>query len=170
MTNRMRCTLALLLAMPVSALALCVGCSCSADVGTTNVSFGTYDPFGANLDVTGNVRVTCSGLVTLLPHDIPYTIQLDKGSYAASFNPRQMASGAYRLNYNLYADSARGTIWGDGTGGTSTVPGTVQLPALGIIVTRYMDNTVYGRIPGSQTTVHAGSYIDTITVTVTYTP
>ena len=44
-------------------------------------------------------------------------IQLDKGG-APTFTPRQMRRSGEILSYNLYLDSTRSTIWGDGTGGT----------------------------------------------------
>ena len=47
------------------------------------------------------------------------------------------------LNYNLYLNSARTTVWGDGTGGTSVL--TVTLNAN---VTR--NQTVFSRVPARQ--------------------
>jgi len=69
-----------------------------------------------------------------------------------------MASGTNVLNYQLYSDSARSTIWGN-TVGTDTVTGSGTGLAL--------DHTVYGSIPAAQV-VPAGSYQDTITVTISY--
>lgn len=152
----------LLLTFPLSASALCVGCSCTA--AATAVAFGSYDPFGAAVNATGNVRVTCSALLNL--GTINYTIALDKGTYSAGFDPRQMGSGANRLNYNLYTSNSYGTIWGDGSPGTATVDGAITL--LILLSSVSADHPVYGQIPGSQTTTQVGSYSDTIFVTVTY--
>lgn len=77
-----------------------------------------------------------------------------------------MASGANHLNYDLYTNSTRTTIWGDGTGSTQVVADSLTVPAL--FGTSNKDNTVYGRIPGSQSTTRTGSYNDSITVTITY--
>jgi spore coat protein U-like protein len=153
MKNTIRGALALLvLAAPLHASALCtVLCACSAS--TTSVSFGVYNPLsGSPLDSTGNVRVTCGGVAGLL---VPYQIALGKG-----------ASGANRLNYDLYTDPAHASIWGDGINeGTQTVSGFITIILLGPTP---QDHTIYGRIPGGQTTVSPGSYSDAVVVTVTY--
>jgi spore coat protein U-like protein len=71
-----------------------------------------------------------------------------------------MTDGAsHNLGYGLYTTNAYGTIWGDGSGGTTTVAGTGNGAAQAV--------TVYGRIPPSQF-VAAGSYTDHVTVTVNY--
>lgn len=74
-------------------------------------------------------------------------------------------SGSNPLSYNLYTNSSRTTIWGDGTGGTSIISRNFILGLLGSIT---LTNNVYGRLPAGQTTAAVGSYGDTITVTVNY--
>lgn len=70
-----------------------------------------------------------------------------------------MTNGTNFLNYDLYTDSGHAIRWGNVSGSwvSGTVTGSAQLPALGIIVFRSADNTVYGRIPGSQATVQAAT-------------
>ena len=60
---------------------------------------------------------------------------------------------------NLYTSSSYNTIWGDGTGSTSTVNNTGS----GSNDT----STIYARISSGQS-IPNGSYSDTINVTVTY--
>jgi spore coat protein U-like protein len=149
--------------LPQSAWSSCLLTLCTCSVSATPVGFGVYDPFGSSpSDSSGTITVSCTGLV--LSVAVSYDILLNKGLYASSFLPRQMASGANRLNYNLYTDSARTIVWGDGTGGTSFVSDGYLLG----LFTVNRDYTVYGRIPASQTGVHTGDYSDTITVTVNY--
>jgi spore coat protein U-like protein len=69
-----------------------------------------------------------------------------------------MTSGGATVNYTLYSDSGRTTVWGT-TIGTNTVAATGSGAA--------QSYTVYGRIP-AQTTPAPGTYNDTVTVTVTY--
>ncbi|MDB5699793.1 MAG: Spore coat protein, partial [Alphaproteobacteria bacterium] len=69
-------------------------------------------------------------------------------------------SGANTLNYVLYKDSARTSIWGDGVAPTASITGTGTGAA--------QANTIYGRVPGSQGTVPIGSYADTVTVTISF--
>lgn len=152
----------LLLAASPHASALCT-LTCSCSVSTTPVAFGGYDPLsGSPQDATGNVRVTCGGVLGLL---VPFDIALDAGSFGAGLSPRQMASGANRLNYDLYTAAAHTVVWGDGSGASQMVAGSVTIILLG---GTSVDHPIYGRIPGGQSSVPPGSYGDTVTVTVTY--
>lgn len=149
-----------LLACAGPAAALCVLCSCSAS--TTAVAFGGYNPLsGSATDSSGNVRVTCGGALAV----VSYSVALSTGSYASNFSPRKMGSGANRLAYNLYTSAARSTIWGDGSGGSQEVADALTIVLLG---GTSADLPVYGRIPASQTSTPAGTYTDTVAVTVTY--
>jgi spore coat protein U-like protein len=117
---------------------------------TTSVNFGSYDSFdsGATLS-TGTVSVICDVVAT-------YSIGITAG-IAGSF-VRAMASGAHRLNYNLYTDSTRAVVWGDGSSGSARIGSSGTTGAV---------HTVYGRIPALQR-VPAGSYADLLTVTVEF--
>lgn len=146
------------LSFPFNAHALFNSCTIAAT--TAGVAFGSYNPFSAaNNDSTGHIDVTCTAV---LAGTGSYTIALNAGH--GSFANRQLMSGVNFLNYNVYADSARSQIWGDGIGGgTVMVSDTYNI--LLLPVTR--SYTVYGRIPGSQNKP-AGTYSDTLTITVTY--
>lgn len=124
-------------------------------------SFGVYAPFSAMpLDSAGSVTVTCEGLLGLL---VSYEVQLSTGS-SGSYAPRRLNGPGYQLDYNLYIDAARSSVWGDGSGGTTTVSDNYTLSVLFSVVRNY---TVYGRMPAGQN-VAPGSYTDTITVTINY--
>lgn len=112
-------------------------------VSTTSTAFGSYDVLLATpTDTTGNVRVTCGGL---LFYNYTVLVAICPG-YGSNINPRTMHLTDL-LNYYLYADAARTTVWGDGTSGTSTQ--TVNITGwLWTQTTR--DLPVYGRIPASQ--------------------
>jgi spore coat protein U-like protein len=81
-----------------------------------------------------------------------------------SFSNRQLRSGASLLRYNLYSDSARTQVWGDGSDGSTTVSDSLPLTTSSAI----RSYTIYGRIPNGQQMAEVGSYFDTITVIVTY--
>jgi spore coat protein U-like protein len=122
-------------------------------VTASTVSFGNYDTFsGAPLDATGEVNVTCDAAD-------PFTVKLDQGENSGgSFNPRVLGGAAgENIQYNLYVNSARQEIWGDGTGRTFVNTGTSNGSEIPL--------TVYGRIPARQN-VPVGSYSDTIKVIV----
>lgn len=123
-------------------------------ISTTAVAFGTYNVFSASPDsATGRVTYRCTA-----PRPPLVTIHLDKGG-APTFNPRQMLRGTEPLSYNLYLDSTRTTIWGDGTGGSQTY--TRSNPPLN----QNINVNVFGRIPAGQD-VSAGSYSATVTATI----
>lgn len=138
--------LALLLA-PGFAQAAC-------SVAPTPVAFGAYSPFNvAPTDTAGTLRVSCDTVT------VGYTVLLSAGS-AGSYSPRGLSGGGYTLSYNLYVDALRTVVWGDGSGGTTTVSGAFALPGA-------IDHTVYGRVSSGQN-VGAGAYTDTITVTLNF--
>lgn len=132
-------------------LTLTSGCAVSA----TDLNFGSAaTPIASNIDQVSTISATC----TLLT---PYTLALDAGTGSgASFATRKMTNGADTVNYSLYTDLLRTTVWGDGTGGSSTTSGN----GLGVLPVLH---TVYGRVPSGQN-VPANSYSDTVTVTLTY--
>ncbi len=139
--------IAVLLLVALPAMAACA-------ISTTGVNFGTYDVFAtAPRDWTGSVTYRCT--VTS-----PLMIILDKGG-ATTFNPRQMRNGSKALNYNLYLDASRTIIWGDGTGGTHVYTDPAPVKNQSVTV------TIFGRIPAGQD-VNAGSYSNTITVTINF--
>jgi len=115
-----------------------------------------------NVVPSGSVTVNCGGVAGLL---IPYRIDLGPG-VTGSYAARRMTSGANALTYNLYVDSNRLTVWGDGSAGTQSVNASVLLDVLGTAPPQ--TQWIYGRIQGSQTSTIPGSYTDTIGVTLTY--
>ncbi|MFZ3207867.1 MAG: spore coat U domain-containing protein [Geobacteraceae bacterium] len=131
-------------------------CAFSCKISTTPVNFGNYDVFtGAVQESTGTITVDCKN-----PEQKPLSviISIDKGS-SEGFNPRQMTSTmGDRLNYYLYTNPARTTIWGDGTGGSATVNDTLTKSAI-------LNVVIYGRIPAGQN-VSVGTYTDVLTATV----
>ncbi len=120
--------------------------ACTAS--TQAVSFGAYNTLSsAALDGVGTVSVSC---------DVSTSFSAALSAGSGTIDQRLMASGASQLGYNLYTDSARLFVWGDGVS-RSTVSATGTA----------VDLTVYGRIPAQQN-VTAGTYTDTVVVTVTY--
>jgi spore coat protein U-like protein len=127
----------------------------SCTISATSVSFGNYNVFnGTADDSTGTITFRCNA------SSFNISIALTKGA-SSTYNPRTMLKAAEALNYNLYRNSARTTIWGDGTGGTSTY--TNFNPPNNSNV----NLTVYGRIPAGQD-VSAGSYSDTVTAVINF--
>ena len=143
----------LFLATAPAAEARAATCGFTAVAG---VSFGAYDVFGPNVDSAGSLGYSCTGV---LPGDT-VVITLDIGG-GPSYTPRQMQSGPHRLNYNIYLDATRISIWGDGTGGSVLYGPLVPPEAVPVVV------PMYGRIPTGQDAM-IGTYTDTILVTMSF--
>jgi spore coat protein U-like protein len=154
---------ALLGAAPTAALASTASSTMSVTatvtanctVSTTALAFGNVDTTsGSNVDSTGSLSIRCT-------NGTAWAASAGVGSGSgASFANRRMTAGANLLNYNIYTTAARTVVWGDGTSSTATIPGTGTGNAQSV--------TVYGRVASGQTSVPAGAYADTISVTVTY--
>ena len=130
--------------------------SAACIISTTPVNFGSYDVFSASpTDSTGLITITCNE--TPAP---TAPVSIGPSPNSGGFNPRKMklTSGTDLLNYNLYTDTTRTSIWGDGTSGTVRVSRTFQK-------NKPQNLTVYGRIPPGQD-VRAGTYTDILTVTL----
>ncbi|HEY7651451.1 MAG TPA: spore coat U domain-containing protein [Methylomirabilota bacterium] len=150
----MKTTRLLTMLLAAGALGTAAPAEAACTISTTAVNFGSYNVFSASPDnATGQVTYRCTA-----PRPPLVTIQLDKGG-APTFNPRQMRMGSEVLSYNLYLDSTRTTIWGDGTGGSQTYTRSNPPTNQNIKV------SVFGRIPAGQD-VSAGSYSATVTATI----
>lgn len=122
------------------------------------LNFGnSIDPLSAGvpLDASSTLTVQCTNTT-------PYSVALNAGANAggpANFGARAMMNGSYALPYQLYLNSGRSTVWGDGTNTSSPVTGTGSGSSQTL--------TIYGRVPSLTGTV-PGSYSDTVTVTISY--
>lgn len=123
--------------------------SCTV-VGST-IAFGNYT--STQTDQTGNIAVVCT-------NGTSYNVGLDAGAGTGGTTSVRKLTGSLggTLNYALYRDSGRTNNWGS-TIGTDTQTGT----GTGLV----QNLTVYGRIASGQTPL-AGTYTDTVTVTLTY--
>jgi spore coat protein U-like protein len=125
------------------------------NISAANLSFGAVNPLSSQVDATMTITVNCT-------KNSPYTAGLDAGvTSGATISQRLMANGADTMQYNLYTNVARSSIWGNSAG--SWVSGT----GAGLATAQTL--TVYGRVASGQTNLAVGNYQEnTITVTVTY--
>lgn len=154
-----------------AALAIAASCTCfgaqalDCTLSATGVAFGVYEAAStAPTDSTGNVSVRCThvgggALKT------SYSIMLSAGSSGA-YAERRMRAGTSFLAYNLFTDATRLRVWGNGTGGSTLVAGTLLVNP-GNFVVNEVSHPIYGRIPAQQA-VDSGTYGDTILVTLTF--
>ena len=132
----------------------------SCTVSTAPVSFGGYQA-ASDSDASGHVDVSCTCTTGNDCTDVPYQLEIQPGA-SGSIAPRRMirASGTETLDYDLYQDAGRTTIWGtglDAVGRTYTVA----------LFDSSQRTFVYGRVPSGQH-VPPGTYGETPTVSMTY--
>ena len=110
-----------------------------------NLVFGNYS--GAQIDADANVHIHCTKPIAVF-------LQLNRGLNSGV--TRRMANGAARLNYDLYTDAARTTVWDANPGQLISEP-----------IRQDRDNPIYGRLFANQNPL-GGAYSDTIVATILY--
>lgn len=122
-------------------------------VAATPLTFGTLNLIAtAPNDSTATVTVTCTP-------GTPYNVGLDNGVNFATTRRMKSATVAAYVPYTLSSDTLRSVPWGNVVG-TNTVTGTAVVAPTSL--------TVYARVPGGTTPVASDTYLDTVTVTITY--
>ena len=133
----------------------------TCNVSATPLAFGSTGSFIlSNVDSTATITARCTNAT-------PYSIGLGNGNNALG-SQRRMRLGATSnyVSYGLYTDSSRSTAWKTSSSTTSCTGGS-NTCVLGTGTGSDQAVTVYGRIP-PQTAPLAGTYTDTVVVTVTY--
>ncbi|MCK9468787.1 MAG: spore coat U domain-containing protein [Porticoccaceae bacterium] len=129
--------------------------SCDLSTVPTDMNFGTQGLLDQDYDATSAIYVTCTTGAS-------YDLELDEGGNADGSTRRMTDGNSNYVSYRLYSDSGHTTLWGDGTtfGDAYADTGTGSEETV----------TVYGRVLESDnsTTPPAGTYTDTVTVTVTF--
>ena len=132
-------------------------------VNATGVAFGTYNPLSAVGDsAVGSWTVTCNALGSGSA-TVAGTLTLSTGS-SGSYAARTMKSGTHALQYNIYASASHTQVIGDGSAGTFALSDSGTVTAGQVY---QITGSMYGFVPPSQD-VPAGSYADSVVVTVTY--
>ncbi len=145
--------LLLLLATPLAQAALC-------EPVAHDLTFGAYST-GRSTPTDAVTTITLSCTADLGPETVNYSVAVSPGM-AGFYAPRRLAGAEGGLEYNLYADSARSVVLGDGTQGTVTLSSQLSLPGLGS-----RDLVVFGRIPAHQA-VAPGHYGDLLSISVEF--
>ena len=137
--------------------------ACAVTFAGTNINFGIYDPFGPSpVTATMSATLTCThisgGAVKT-----NWTMALSNG-FSGDCAGRQMISGGNKLLYNVYRNNLAGGIWGatcagDPSGQIQTTNGNPVGSAT---------NILFGQFPTGQSSAAAGSYSDSLVLTITY--
>lgn len=140
-------------------VAVSASVSASCTIAASALSFGAYDPIGANaaspLDAQADLTVQCT-------NGAAASVVLDLGQNtnggSADDPKRQMSDGGSNfMSYDLFSDAGHTTIWGNSTNSDVAYTGTGASEAL----------TMFGRIPAGQN-LPAGSYADTVLATINF--
>ena len=127
----------------------------SCVVVASPLTFGNYNGIsGGMLDAAAAITPICTS-------GTAYSIAIDAGLGSGATMTSRILTGpdGATLNYGIFTDTNRLTVWGDGTGGTSWVV------ASGVGLAQPV--TMYGRVPAGQAAT-VGAYSDTLTITVSY--
>jgi spore coat protein U-like protein len=136
--------------------------SASCTIGTAFIVFAPYDPVNTHAtipdDQTGEIVIRCTKGTSGI------TIDLGNGAHNSGSQRRMTNAGssATSLNYEIYKDTGRTSIWGSGDGGS--LRSGSDLDGTGAVVSV----TMYGRIPPAQLGATAGTYSDTLVSTVNF--
>lgn len=135
--------------------------SCTTAANTA-VGFGTLTgPVASVVETTpGVINITCDT-------GTEYAIGLGQGGFFGA-GTRNMFSAGNVLPYELFTDGARTTAFTDATlgGGTNTDSTAGNIGGIGNGAAQTIQ--VFGRIPAGTTRPPAGSYNDTVAITIIY--
>jgi spore coat protein U-like protein len=140
----------------------------TCSISTAGVNFGSYDPTHTTAGtVTGSVSISCTYVGT----GFNANVTIATGS-SGTYTARTMVLGTQTLKYNLYLDTGHNNVFGNGSGGSyyyygCWFGGTWQCPNGGGVSGSNLSGPIYALLPAGQD-VSAGTYSDTMVVTVTY--
>jgi spore coat protein U-like protein len=144
----------------------------TCSVSSSGLAFGAYQPLSFagklhSVDRTSSasISIVCTGIVT----GGSYVLSLGPGNYGSGnrISPRylpNLSQAGDPMQFNVYTDPAYSSIWSDGI--TAGPPFSGTIPA----GDSQRNHTAYGRVPAGQSTLKAGQYADTLTMTLTFTP
>ncbi len=145
---------------------LTVNANVVANCQVTNltINLGNYDPLVSNaltpLDQQGALSIKCTKGVQAT------SIDLNAGSNSSGTTRRmKITSGTDLLQYELYKNSGRSSIWGSGS--VSGVVPDVSTSYTTDLKAGSQPINIYGRVPAGQD-ISIGSYTDTVTITINY--
>lgn len=143
-------------------LSLSATVNTNCTVNSPTLTFAAVDPT-AGVDSTGNavLSVHCTKSTTLTD------IKLGPGGHQLPGGPRQLNNGSNSVVYGLFTDAGYTTPWGD-----SSTSGIGSMLSSGFTAFSSVSTpetfTVYGRVQAANEDVPAGTYTDSVAVTVDF--
>ncbi|TXR46485.1 Csu type fimbrial protein [Phyllobacterium endophyticum] len=126
--------------------------SCQLSI-SSDIDFGKVLDLDQTLQAQGALRANCD-------KELPYTIRMGWGNNTESgtANGRFMSNGKEKVKYELFQDSQRMLVWGDGPNDLLKGKKGTGIP---------ISIPIYARVP-KQATPPAGTYTDNVVVTLEY--
>jgi spore coat protein U-like protein len=138
-------------------ISITINAACSVSAGSSIAFSAISSTVTAAQTASGTITVTCTNLS-------PYSVSLDNGgNYTTT---RQMANGSNYIGYGLYLDGSDTNAWGATTAAGSCTGGA-NTCSLGTGNGSAQNIPVYAKIP-TLAGPPAGSYTDTVNITVAY--
>jgi spore coat protein U-like protein len=157
-------------ALLFAAWPLAVPATTTCSSSNVALSFGPYLAITASpLDAQANLVVTCTRQISppgdVGPAKTTISVSLGPSGGSNSIQNRQMfrGGGPDLLNYNVYLDAGRISVWGNTTG-VDTATRTINVPNRGTASATF---TFYGRVFALQN-ITPGTYSDSLLITVNY--
>ncbi|MDQ0586628.1 Csu type fimbrial protein [Variovorax paradoxus] len=143
----------------------------SCSVSSSGLMFGAYEPItfaGKLTSIDRTSTATVSVVCTNIAAGGGYTIGLGASNYGSGdrLSIRYLnntPNGGDLMAFNVFTNASYTTVWGNGFTG-AVLNGTIATGDSN------QSHTVYGQIPAGQSTLKAGSFSDSLTVTLTYNP
>ena len=149
-----------LLAATLAATAAQAAITCSIASGGFAAA---YDPANPSTNVTQTFfTVTCTRGLASDPTSVSYSVLVDNGLYATGVNNRA-AYLTNRIRYDVYRDSGCSSKWK----GSTAITGTISFVGTGTVT---QQGNYWGCIQAAQTGLAAGTYTDSVTMTLSYGP
>jgi spore coat protein U-like protein len=127
----------------------------SCRLGTRPLNFGSYeDGSPAAVLTTATIDLACRGIGAASTHAI---VTAGPSAVTGVYQDRRLSNGDSRLQYQVYINSQRTIVWGDGTNDTQ--------PVVVVAPNGNSTFTVYGGLFQGQTG-EVGRYSDTLLITV----
>lgn len=145
--------------LAATALVGCAGAQAAITCSLSSNGFSSaYVPANTGINITAaSFTMTCTRGAAGDATSQAYTVKVNNGLNPAGQN-NQAASGASRIRYDVFTDSTCATQWKGG----ATLGGTIALGAVGVPASQTVP--FWGCIPAGQTTVPAGTFADTVTM------
>lgn len=151
----------------LAALVLTLAATAAQGAITCSLSSGgfaaAYDPASPASNVTQtSFTVSCTRGLAGDPTTVGYSVTVDNGTSPQGQNNRASYL-ANRIRYDTYKDAACGTKWK----GATTISGTITFVGTGTVS---QPANFWGCILPAQIGLPAGTYLDTVVMTMTYGP